>query len=86
MSTFHSTLTVTLVIVALAGIVQSKPNVPTLTNLSWFLFGAAVAYVLSEAYALAEVVQPASFEDAGRVDDPVVAPTGPWLVIRSARS
>jgi hypothetical protein len=42
-STFHSTLTVTFVIVAFAGIVQSKPNVPTLTNLSLFLLGAAVA-------------------------------------------
>jgi hypothetical protein len=42
-STFHSTVTVTPVIVAPAGIVESKPNVPTRTVFSWFLLGAAVA-------------------------------------------
>lgn len=41
--TFHSTVTVTPVIVASAGIVASKPNVPRLTVLVLFLFGAAVA-------------------------------------------
>jgi hypothetical protein len=35
---------------------------------------------------LAEFVKPASFDDGGRVLEPLGLATGPWLVIRSARS
>lgn len=46
--TFHSTLTVTPVIVAPGGMRESEPNVPRSSVRVWFLLGAVVAYTLSE--------------------------------------
>jgi hypothetical protein len=71
LSTFHSTLTVTRSSVTEPAVgmpLQSNPSSSTVKVV--FLPGAAVAYVSSEAYALAAAVQPASFAVGASVTEP----------------